>query len=88
MSGIIIPSSPEDRKRIKACMEEVSNAFTRVEGEKDFIKEAIQSLSEEVDIPKKVLNKMAQIFHKQNMAEVTGEFADISELYDIVMSVK
>ena len=86
MSGIIIPSSPEDRKRIKDCMEELSNSFTRVEGERDFAKEAISSLSEEVDLPKKVLNQMAKIYHKQNIAEVTGDFADMSELYDIVMS--
>lgn len=86
MSGIIIPSSPEDRKRIKDCMEELSNSFTRTEGERDFVKEAISSLSEEVDLPKKVLNQMAKIYHKQNIAEVTGDFADMSELYDIVIS--
>lgn len=88
MSGIIIPSSPEDRKRIKTCMEEISNAFTRVEAEKDYIKEAIQSLSEEVDIPKKVLNKMARVFHKQNLPEVVGDVEDVEALYESVMSVK
>ena len=85
MSGIIIPSSLEDRAKIKNCMEELSNSFSRAEAERDFVRDAISNLSEEVDIPKKVLGKMAKIYHKQNMAEVVGEFADISELYDIVM---
>lgn len=88
MSGIIIPSSPEDRKRIKSCMEEVSNALTRIDGEKDYIKEAINSLSEEVDVPKKVLNKMARVFHKQNLPEVVGDVEDVEALYESVMSVK
>ena len=85
MSGVIIPSSLEDRAKIKKCMEELSNSFSRTEAERDFVRDAISNLSEEVDIPKKVLGKMAKIYHKQNMAEVVGEFADISELYDIVM---
>jgi copper chaperone CopZ len=88
MSGIIIPSSPEDRKRIKSCMEEVSNALTRIDGEKDYIKEAINSLSEEVDVPKKVLNKMARVFHKQNLPEVVGDVEDVEALYESVMSIK
>lgn len=87
MSGIIIPSSVEDRKRIKKCMEEISTSYTRTEAERDFVKEAISDLSVDVDIPKKVLTKMAKIYHKQNMAEVTGDFADMAELYDIVMHV-
>jgi hypothetical protein len=86
MSGIIIPSSLEDRAKIKKCMEELSNSFSRTESERDFVKDALLNLSEEVDIPKKVLSKMAKIYHKQNIAEVIGDFADISELYDIVMS--
>jgi hypothetical protein len=52
MTNIIIPSSEEDRKRIKAAMEEISNSYTRVEAERDFVKEAINSLSEDVDVPK------------------------------------
>lgn len=88
MSGIIIPSSPEDRARIKSCMEELSNSFTRTEAERDFVKEAIAALSEEVEIPKKVLNKMAKIFHKQNLSEVVGDVTDVEELYETIMGQK
>jgi hypothetical protein len=85
MTNIIIPSSPADRKRIKDCMDEISLSFLRQEAEKDFVKEALISLEDEVGVPKKYLKKMAKIHHKQNMAEVVNEFSDISELYDIVM---
>jgi|TARA_B110000285_G_scaffold217468_1_gene265863 hypothetical protein len=84
MSNIIIPSSPKDLARIKGAMEEVSNSFTRMEAERSFIREAINELSDEVDIPKKILNKMSRVFHKQNMAEVLGEIEDVEALLESI----
>ena len=86
MSNIIIPSSPKDLARIKGAMQEVSNSFTRMEAERSFIREAINELSDEVDIPKKILNKMSRVFHKQNMAEIIGELEDLESLYEGVMA--
>jgi archaellum component FlaC len=83
--SIIIPSSPEDRKRIQACMSEISNSLTRMDAERDFIKEAIIALAEDVDVDKKTLRKMATIYHKQNLSEVTGEMEDLQALYEAVM---
>lgn len=84
MTNIIIPSSEEDRKRIKAAMEEISNSYTRVEAERDFVKEAISSLSEDVDVPKNILRKMARIYHRQNMADVVSEVEDIEALMEAI----
>jgi len=84
MSNIIIPSSPNDLARIKGAMQEVSNSFTRMEAERSFIREAINELSDEVDIPKKILNKMSRVFHKQNMAEVLGEIEDVEALLESI----
>ena len=84
MSNIIIPSNPEDHKKVRDCLEEISNSYTRTEGERDFVKEAIEHLSEEVDIPKKIIRKMSRIYHKQNLSEVAGEMEDIEALMDTV----
>ena len=84
MSNIIIPSRPKDLARIKGAMQEVSNSFTRMEAERSFIREAINELSDEVDIPKKILNKMSRVFHKQNMAEVLGEIEDVEALLESI----
>tara|TARA_R110000868_G_scaffold276552_3_gene536234 strand:+ start:577 stop:831 length:255 start_codon:yes stop_codon:yes gene_type:complete len=83
--SIIIPSSPADIKQIKDCMTEVSNALTRMDAERDFIKQAISDLSEDVDIDKKCLRKMATVYHKQNLSEVTGEIEDLQALYEAVL---
>ena len=84
MTNVIIPTSDEDRKRIRGAMEEISNSYTRVEAERDFVKDAINDLSEEVDIPKNILRKMARIFHKQNMADVVSEVEAIEALMESI----
>lgn len=81
-TNVIIPSNEEDRKRIKDAMEEISNSYTRTEAERDFVKEAINNLAEDVDIPKNILRKMARIYHKQNMADVVSEVEDIEALME------
>jgi len=84
MANVIIPSSEEDRKRIRDAMEEISNSYTRVEAERDFVKEAINNLAEDVDVPKNILRKMARIYHKQNMAAVVYEVEDIEALLESI----
>jgi hypothetical protein len=86
MSNVIIPTSDEDKKRIKDCVIEISNAKTMIEAQRDFIKEAIDSCVEDVDVDKKHLRKMADIYHKQNLLEVVGAVEDVEALYESVMS--
>ena len=86
MSNVIIPSSPADVKRIKDCIIEITNAMTLMDAQRDFIKEAIISCCEDVDVDKKHLRKMAKIYHKQNLAEIVGELEDVEALYEGVMS--
>jgi len=80
--SIIIPSSPNDRKTIKDAMTEISNSMVRIDSEKAYIKEAIEELNDKVDIDKKYLNKLARVYHKQTLAQVTGEMEDLEALYE------
>ena len=84
MANVIIPSSEEDRKKIRGAMEEISNSYTRVEAERDFVKDAINTLADEVDIPKNILRKMAKIYHKQNITDVVSEVKDIEALMESI----
>jgi archaellum component FlaC len=85
MSNVIIPTSDEDKKRIKGCIEEISNSLTRIAAERDFIKEAIAECCDDVEVDKKYLRKMANIHFKQNLSEVVTEVDDIETLYESVM---
>jgi hypothetical protein len=50
MAGI--PSSPTDRKAILDCMKELSASMTRTEGEREFQREAIKELCDNLDLSK------------------------------------
>ena len=84
MSNIIIPSSEEDKKRIRGAFEEISNSFVRIEAERSFQKDAIDSLAEDVDIPKATLRKAARFFHKQNISSVITEVDDMEALLESI----
>ena len=84
MSNVILPSSEEDKKRIRGCMEEMSNSFVRMESERDFQKEAINALAEEVQIPKSILRKTARAFHNQNVSDLVAEVSDIEALMETI----
>ena len=80
--SIVVPSSEADRKVIKDAMTELSNSMVRIESEKSFIKEAIDDLNDKVGIDKKHLRKLANIYHKQTLAQVTGELEELESLYE------
>ena len=84
MSNVIIPSSPEDRKKIRGALEEISNSLTRIEAERDLIKEILQDVEDKFELPKKYTRKVAKIFHKQNFADVKTEQEDLETIYETV----
>ena len=84
MSNIIIPSSPDDRKKIRGALEEISNSLTRIEAERSLIKEILQDVEDKFELPKKYTRKVAKIFHKQNFAEVKTEQEDLETIYETV----
>lgn len=71
-----------DRKDIFNVMQELSNSMTRIDSEKEFIKESIMAMSEKYDIPKKNLKRVATIIHRQNISDFVTSNNDVSELYE------
>lgn len=84
MSNVIIPSSPEDRKKIRGALEEISNSLTRIEAERDLIKDILQDVEDKFELPKKYTRKVAKIFHKQNFKEVQEEQNELETIYETV----
>jgi hypothetical protein len=81
---IIVPSNPAVIKAIKDAMQEASSSYTRIEGEKDFLKELFANLSEGSELPVKYLKKISKIYHAQNLAAVATDQDNIVELYGTV----
>jgi uncharacterized FlaG/YvyC family protein len=74
-------SSPADRTKIRKMLGEISNSMTRIAAERDLIKETIAELSKEFELPKKYLNRMAKVYHKQNFQLEQSSHEEFEELY-------
>jgi len=74
----------QDKKDILTVIKDCSDSLTRMEGEREFIKEAIMGLNEKHSIDKKYLRKVVNIYYKQNLAEVTAVNNDVEDLYESI----
>jgi hypothetical protein len=82
----MVVNNPADRTKILNAIKEWSNSSTRAEAEKDLQKNIIGDLSDDVDIDKKFLNKLAAMYHKQTFAQFQSEVEEMEELYESVTS--
>ncbi len=77
-----LPSDPAARKAIKKCMDELSASMSRIDGERDFIKEAIANICEEYEMSKKTFRKLAKVYHKQNFYKEVAEHEEFETMYE------
>lgn len=73
-----------ERKMIRDCLAEISNSMTRSEAERDFVKEAKNKICEELQIDKKVFNRMVKVYHNQNFDQEVKTDTEFEDLYSIV----
>jgi aspartokinase len=81
-------SSPEDRLKIKKMLAEISGSMTRIEAERDLIRETIKDMSEKFLLPKKTLTRMAKVYHKQNYSQEVAEHEEFEDLYEAIVQEK
>lgn len=77
-----LPSDPAARKAIKKCMDELSASMARIDGERDFIKEAINNCCEEYEMNKRTFRKLAKVYHKQNFSKEVAEHEEFETMYE------
>lgn len=73
-----------DKEKILGCLQEISNSLTRIEAERDFIKEVLQRMQDEFELPKKLSRKLARTYHKRNFEEEVASQNDFVEIYENV----
>lgn len=76
-----LPGNPASKKAIKDVMVEISNSMTRMDAERDYIKEAVGAICEEHEINKKVFRKLVRTYHKQNFSTEVAEHAAFESMY-------
>ena len=85
-SNIIVPSNPTDLERIKSALKEASDCYVRIDGEKEELKSIAEVMSEELNVPKSVFNKMVRVYHSQTYDKLIADTEDFSALYEAVLN--
>jgi len=78
------PSNPADRKAILDCMKEISESMTRIDAERDFIREAIKNICDAQNLSKKTFRRMTKTYHKQNFNTEVEEHEEFENLYQVI----
>lgn len=80
----VLPSNPADRKAILDGLQEISNAFTRIEGEKSYIKESITALAEKFEIKKPILRKLAKLYHTDTAKDEKKKLDEVFAAFEVL----
>ena len=78
-------SNPADQKKLLDCLRECSSSMTRMDGEKDNIRESIASISKDLQLPKKLVAKLVKVYHKQNYDEDVATHEQFETLYETIV---
>ena len=80
----IVPSNPNDRKVIFDAMKEISDSMTRIDAERDLIRQTINDVCDTQKLSKKTFRRMAKVYHKQNFKQEIAEQEEFETLYETV----
>jgi hypothetical protein len=78
-------SNPADRTKIKKMLAEISGSMTRMGAERDLIRETIKEMSDQFQLPKRTLSRMAKVYHKQNFTQEVADHEEFETLYENIV---
>lgn len=80
----MITLTDEQKKQLKGAIQEISNSMLRSEAERDLIREIVKEQSSELQIPKKIISKIAKTYHRQNLTQEISDHEEFVEIYEKV----
>lgn len=83
-SPFVMPSNPEDIGKIKKAIKQTSDSLTRIDAEKDFIKDVGDALKVDYNMPRQLFNRLVKVYHKQNYSEESAKSEEFELLYETV----
>lgn len=75
----------EQKEILNENLREISGSMARMETERDLIKARKKTLSDELDIPIKVISRLAKTYHRGNYNQEKTEMEHFAELYETVV---
>jgi hypothetical protein len=77
--------SEPDKEKLFKIIKECSNSMVRIDGEKDYIREAIAETAKGMQLPKKLVARLIKVYHKQNYDEEVAVHEQFETLYETVV---
>jgi hypothetical protein len=77
--------SEPDRDKLFKIIKECSDSMTRMDAEKDYVREAIADTSKSMQLPKKLVAKLVKVYHKQNFDEEVAVQEQFETLYETIV---
>lgn len=78
--------SVEDRKKLRNAIQEMSDSMTRIEAERDLQKEILSKVHEDLSLDKKVVRRLAKVYHKANFKDEVEQNDTFETFYNEVLS--
>lgn len=79
-----LTATPEEKLKLLDALKEISASMSRVEAERDLIKNLKDDICDALQLNRKVLNKLARTYHKGNFNEEVELHKDFEKLYETV----
>lgn len=76
-----LPSTPEDKLKLISALKDISASMSLIEAERDLLKVLKNDICDELQLNRKVLNKLARTYHKGNYTEEVEMHKHFEELY-------
>ena len=80
-----VPQDPEVRRRIREHVREAAAQHVLIDGYRENIKEIAKNAEEELEVPKKVFNKMVTAFRKDKFRQMSNDNEIFEEFYEKIM---
>lgn len=73
---------PSVKQAIRAALGEASASLTRVEAERDLIKEIAKKMQEDHGVTKRTFNRLLKAYHKQSFHNDVEEHNEFTDMYE------
>ena len=75
-----------DKDKLKGTIKELNDSMTRVAAEKEFQKEAITKICDELGLDKKLVRRMAKVYFRANFNDEMEENKTFEDFYTIILN--
>ena len=74
--------NPNEKKKLEGFVKEIDKCMLRMDAERDLIKDILNRAKDDLDVKPKVVRRLANIYHKNSVAEERSETEEIFDMYE------